>query len=252
MQVIDFGSSCLQNERLYTYIQSRFYRSPEVILGLSYSHPIDMWSLGCILCELCTGKALFPGENDHEQLLCIMEVLGNPPPKMLLGQQQQQAKTGRLLLDSNGQLRITRNTKGVLRRPGTKSLSQVLGVRPLRLVCTLKFKNIYTGYFDAKSLFFVQWHHMISRVTSCVSLTKPGAFSDSLAPSRLPSAWDAFIVKLRRRDSTALMHVQHLHHCPSTHRNVTNYSTLLFSTSSGNRWLFTRWGYCKMQDVKIR
>ena len=40
---------------VYTYIQSRFYRSPEVILGLPYSMPIDMWSFGCILAELYTG-----------------------------------------------------------------------------------------------------------------------------------------------------------------------------------------------------
>ncbi len=48
---------------VYTYIQSRFYRSPEVILGLPYSMPIDMWSFGCILAELYTGYPLFPGKN---------------------------------------------------------------------------------------------------------------------------------------------------------------------------------------------
>ena len=40
---------------MYTYIQSRFYRSPEVILGLPYDEAIDMWSFGCILAELYTG-----------------------------------------------------------------------------------------------------------------------------------------------------------------------------------------------------
>jgi serine/threonine protein kinase len=49
IKVIDFGSSCFEEERVYTYIQSRFYRSPEVILGLPYDVGIDMWSLGCIL-----------------------------------------------------------------------------------------------------------------------------------------------------------------------------------------------------------
>jgi dual specificity tyrosine-phosphorylation-regulated kinase 2/3/4 len=63
---------------VYTYIQSRFYRSPEVILGMSYSMAIDMWSLGCILAELYTGFPIFPGENEQEQLACIMEVLGVP------------------------------------------------------------------------------------------------------------------------------------------------------------------------------
>ena len=59
---------------VYTYIQSRFYRSPEVILGHPYNMAIDMWSLGCILAELHTGYPLFPGENEVEQLACIMEV----------------------------------------------------------------------------------------------------------------------------------------------------------------------------------
>ena len=45
-QVIDFGSSCYEHQRVYTYIQSRFYRAPEVILGAKYGMPIDMWSLG--------------------------------------------------------------------------------------------------------------------------------------------------------------------------------------------------------------
>jgi serine/threonine protein kinase len=88
LQVIDFGSSCFHNKCIYTYIQSRFYRSPEVILGLKYSHEIDMWSLGCILCELVTGKPLFPGENEHNQLLLFMELLGHPPAHMLKPLQQ--------------------------------------------------------------------------------------------------------------------------------------------------------------------
>ena len=46
IKIIDFGSSCYSHQRVYTYIQSRFYRSPEVILGLPYGTPIDMWSLG--------------------------------------------------------------------------------------------------------------------------------------------------------------------------------------------------------------
>lgn len=63
---------------VYTYIQSRFYRSPEVILGMNYHMAIDMWSLGCILAELYTGLPIFPGENEQEQLSCIMEILGVP------------------------------------------------------------------------------------------------------------------------------------------------------------------------------
>lgn len=68
---------------VYTYIQSRFYRSPEVILGMNYHMAIDMWSLGCILAELYTGFPIFPGENEQEQLSCIMEVLGVPDKEFI-------------------------------------------------------------------------------------------------------------------------------------------------------------------------
>jgi len=83
VQVIDFGSSCYEHQRIYTYIQSRFYRAPEVILGSRYALPIDMWSLGCILAELATGCPLFPGEDESDQLACIIELCGMPPARFL-------------------------------------------------------------------------------------------------------------------------------------------------------------------------
>ncbi|XP_049804555.1 dual specificity tyrosine-phosphorylation-regulated kinase 2-like [Schistocerca nitens] len=83
IKVIDFGSSCYENQRVYTYIQSRFYRAPEVILGARYGMPIDMWSLGCILAELLTGYPLLPGEDEGDQLACIIELLDMPPQKLL-------------------------------------------------------------------------------------------------------------------------------------------------------------------------
>jgi len=64
IKVIDYGSGCMHNERIYTYIQSRFYRAPEIILGIPYTSAIDMWSFGCILAELYTGFPLFPGESE--------------------------------------------------------------------------------------------------------------------------------------------------------------------------------------------
>jgi dual specificity tyrosine-phosphorylation-regulated kinase 2/3/4 len=121
IKVIDFGSSCFENEKVYTYIQSRFYRSPEVILGMSYGMPIDMWSLGCILAELFTGVPIFPGENEQEQLACIMEVFG-PPEKHLI----EKSTRRKLFFDSMGKPRLTVSSKGRRRRPSTKSLQQVL------------------------------------------------------------------------------------------------------------------------------
>lgn len=56
IKVIDLGSSCFQSDSLSLYVQSRSYRAPEVILGLPYDAKIDLWSLGCILGELCSGE----------------------------------------------------------------------------------------------------------------------------------------------------------------------------------------------------
>ncbi|KAI8091477.1 kinase-like domain-containing protein [Gilbertella persicaria] len=121
IKVIDFGSSCLENQRVYTYIQSRFYRSPEIILGLDYNTAIDMWSLGCIIAELYTGVPIFPGENEQEQLACIMEIMGVPDQELI-----QQSERRHLFFDRRGEPRVVTNSRGKRRKAGTKTLSQAL------------------------------------------------------------------------------------------------------------------------------
>ncbi|XP_068228970.1 LOW QUALITY PROTEIN: dual specificity tyrosine-phosphorylation-regulated kinase 1B-like [Palaemon carinicauda] len=83
IKIVDFGSSCQMGQRIYQYIQSRFYRSPEVLLGIPYNMAIDMWSLGCILVEMHTGEPLFSGANEVDQMNKIVEVLGMPPKHIL-------------------------------------------------------------------------------------------------------------------------------------------------------------------------
>ncbi|XP_022859090.1 probable serine/threonine-protein kinase clkA [Olea europaea var. sylvestris] len=76
IKVIDLGSSCFQKDNLSLYVQSRSYRAPEVILGLSYDQKIDLWSLGCILAELCSGEVLFPNEAIPMLLARMIGTLG--------------------------------------------------------------------------------------------------------------------------------------------------------------------------------
>ncbi|KAK1659413.1 kinase-like domain-containing protein [Colletotrichum godetiae] len=83
IKIIDFGSACDERQTVYTYIQSRFYRSPEVLLGLPYSSAIDMWSLGCIVVELFLGLPLFPGSSEYNQVSRIVDMLGNPQNWMI-------------------------------------------------------------------------------------------------------------------------------------------------------------------------
>lgn len=107
LKVIDFGSSCFENAKVYSYIQSRFYRAPEVILGTGYSTSIDMWSFGCILAELAKGGPAFPGESEKHQLALYMEVLGTPPAVV-----SSKSLKKNLYFDPSGAPRLLHTSKG--------------------------------------------------------------------------------------------------------------------------------------------
>ncbi|KAK8811337.1 hypothetical protein WA158_003071 [Blastocystis sp. Blastoise] len=84
VKTVDLGS-CLRagTNSIQVYIQSRYYRAPEVILGIPFSFPIDMWSLGCILFELYVGYPIFSGENEKDQIILYINTLGLPPRDIL-------------------------------------------------------------------------------------------------------------------------------------------------------------------------
>ncbi|XP_021754267.1 serine/threonine-protein kinase prpf4B-like [Chenopodium quinoa] len=84
LKLCDFGNAMFAGKNEITpYLVSRFYRAPEIILGLTYDHPMDIWSVGCCLYELYTGKVLFPGPSNNDMLRLHMELKGPFPKKML-------------------------------------------------------------------------------------------------------------------------------------------------------------------------
>ncbi|XP_004239418.1 uncharacterized protein [Solanum lycopersicum] len=84
LKLCDFGNAMFAGKNEITpYLVSRFYRAPEIILGLSYDHPMDIWSVGCCLFELYAGKVLFPGPTNNDMLRLHMELKGPFPKKML-------------------------------------------------------------------------------------------------------------------------------------------------------------------------
>ncbi|OXM80593.1 serine/threonine-protein kinase PRP4 [Cryptococcus neoformans Bt63] len=84
LKVCDLGSAAEITEGEITpYLVSRFYRAPEIILGLPYDTAIDMWSIGCTLYELYTGKILFPGRSNNHMLLLMMELKGKINHRMI-------------------------------------------------------------------------------------------------------------------------------------------------------------------------
>ncbi|XP_059142536.1 dual specificity tyrosine-phosphorylation-regulated kinase 2-like [Physella acuta] len=111
VKVGDFGSSCYEQQQIYHYIQSRYYRAPEVILGMRYGPAIDMWSLGCVLGELSTGLPIFVGADEDDQLAAIEEMLGEVP-QVLLNKARPKPRSGK-----------RKKNRGL---PGTKNINTVL------------------------------------------------------------------------------------------------------------------------------
>lgn len=84
VKVIDFGSASHVSKAVCnTYLQSRYYRAPEIILGLPFCEAIDMWSLGCVVAELFLGWPLYPGSSEYDQIRYISQTQGVPPEHML-------------------------------------------------------------------------------------------------------------------------------------------------------------------------
>ncbi|GKV07459.1 hypothetical protein SLEP1_g19236 [Rubroshorea leprosula] len=92
VKIIDFGSACMEDRTVYSYIQSRYYRSPEVLLGYQYTTAIDMWSFGCIVAELFLGLPLFPGVSEFDLLRRMVEILGAQPPDYILKEAKNTSK----------------------------------------------------------------------------------------------------------------------------------------------------------------
>lgn len=77
IRLIDFGSATFQDEYHSSVVSTRHYRAPEIILGLGWSFPCDIWSIGCILVEFFTGDALFQTHDNLEHLAMMEAVCGN-------------------------------------------------------------------------------------------------------------------------------------------------------------------------------
>ncbi|KAK9880708.1 hypothetical protein WA026_013034 [Henosepilachna vigintioctopunctata] len=84
LKLCDFGSASHINDNEITpYLVSRFYRAPEIILGIPYEYGIDMWSAACTIYELYTGKILFSGKSNNQMLRFFMDVKGKFPNKVI-------------------------------------------------------------------------------------------------------------------------------------------------------------------------
>lgn len=91
------------------------------MMGIKYTPAIDMWSLGCILYELYVGFPLFAGEDEREQMGCIMEVKGLPPRSLIV-----MASRRKVFFDDDYNPIIPPNSKGKIRKPLSRPLSKLM------------------------------------------------------------------------------------------------------------------------------
>lgn len=94
IRLIDFGSATFQDEYHSSVVSTRHYRAPEIILGLGWSYPCDIWSIGCILVEFFTGDALFQTHENLEHLAMMENVVGSRIDSHLVTQVNKMTRNG--------------------------------------------------------------------------------------------------------------------------------------------------------------
>lgn len=84
IKIIDFGSAIFHNEYHPPIISTRHYRAPEIVLGLGWSYPCDIWSIACILIELMIGESLYPIHENFEHMAMMERINGQQLPEKLI------------------------------------------------------------------------------------------------------------------------------------------------------------------------
>lgn len=84
LKILDFGlARTSQDQSMTPYVVTRYYRSPEVVLGMGYGPNVDIWSVGCIMGEMIRGRVIFCGTDHVNQWKAIVEILGSPSTEFL-------------------------------------------------------------------------------------------------------------------------------------------------------------------------
>lgn len=138
IKVIDLGSSCFEDQRIYTYIQSRYYRAPEIMLGIPYTSAIDMWSFGCILAELYMGYPLFPGETELEQFSLIMSFKGLPPRHLL-----EKATRKNVFFDIKNMPILEKNSQGIVHLPNSTTFQEKIKPTDANFIKFLEVRSYF-------------------------------------------------------------------------------------------------------------
>ena len=133
------------------YVATRWYRAPELLLSEGiYGPAVDYWAIGCIMGELIDGNPLFPGENDIDQINCIVKVLGNLPEFEIEMLRKNKIFNEKELLYIKEPETLEKRYKGKIEEEAIDFLKGLLNMDPdLRLNGETVFKHKYfEGYLD--------------------------------------------------------------------------------------------------------
>jgi serine/threonine protein kinase len=135
LKLCDFGFARSINsknkEQLTDYVATRWYRSPELLLGNGYyGQEMDYWAIGCIMGELADGDPLFPGENELDQIKCIVKILGKLPDEQIMSFNRNQGFAGEKLPDVTRPETLEKRYAGKLPKTAINFMKMLLNPDP--------------------------------------------------------------------------------------------------------------------------
>ena len=131
------------------YVATRWYRSPELLLsGGIYGPEVDYWAIGCIMGELADGNPMFPGEDEVDQLDCIIKILGNLPESLVNMYYENPIYNGKELLKIKKPETLEKRYLGILSPTAIDFMKGLLELDPnKRLNGENVFKHKYFSIF---------------------------------------------------------------------------------------------------------
>ncbi|KAK7752685.1 U4/U6 small nuclear ribonucleoprotein prp4 [Diatrype stigma] len=154
---IDRSDAATAHTEITPYLVSRFYRAPEIMLGMPYDYAVDMWSIGCTLYEMYTGKILFTGDSNNQMLKAIMEIRGKFSPKL-----HKRGQLSHMHFDDLGNFVSIERDK-VLDKTTVRTLAIVKPTRDLRT----RLMAASGGMNDVESR---ELYHFIDLLERCLAL----------------------------------------------------------------------------------
>lgn len=191
IRLIDFGSATFQDEYHSSVVSTRHYRAPEIILGLGWSFPCDIWSIGCILVEFFTGDALFQTHDNLEHLAMMESVCGMRLDTHLIQQVNTLAKRN----GGNSAAKFFKRLKLDYPQPETTRASRrfVKAMKRLEEIIPAENNKFCSNFLDLLKKIFV--YDPADRITAKQALQHPW-FKEAATPD---DGTEAAKIRLQRQ-----------------------------------------------------